>query len=583
MDGAVVRRWCRMAADALGSARSAIDALNVYPVPDSDTGTNLYRTLRSAADAVDALAPGTGPGEVWRAAADGAMLGACGNSGIIVSQLLRGLAEVCAPASPCDGAVVATALGHAAGLARAAVSRPAEGTVLTVADAAARAAAAAVADAAAVAVAATAADAAAPHGTAPLGLGPHGAGPLSAARLAVVVLAAGAAARQARDRTTGQLAALAASGVVDAGAAGLCVILDAWAAAISGTQLAALDVPEPAAEAPAAAVPAQSYGYEVTYLLQAARGEVAQLREQLDSMGDSLVIAGGPAGAPRPASTPSLPGTASRAEAASDVPEAASLAQAARPALWSVHVHVPEAGAAIEAGLRAGSLRRITVTYLGAPPPARHQVLAICDTPGMAALAESAGARPLRFESSFPTAAEVSALIRQAAAGARHCIVVPSGASTAAAAAGAARELAADGIDVRVVALASPVQALPALAVHEPAAGFAADAAAMSRAASRMRWSALSCDLAPGATPGEQATGGAASADLAAGQVAAARAAADELIAGGAELVTLLAGGRAAERLAELVAARVREVSPAAEIERHAGVVAGQALLVGVE
>ena len=376
MDGAVVRRWCRLAADALGSARSAIDALNVYPVPDSDTGTNLYRTLRSAADAVDALAPGTGPEEVWRAAADGAMLGACGNSGIIVSQLLRGLADVCAPASPCDGAVVATALGHAAGLARAAVSRPAEGTVLTVADAAARAAAAAVADAAqaaAMAVAATAAGAAAPHGTAPLGVVPHGTAPLSAARLAVVVLAAGAAARQARDLTTGQLAALAASGVVDAGAAGLCVILDAWAAAISGTQLAALDVPEPAtppaAEAPAAAGPAQSYGYEVTYLLQAARDEVAQLREQLDSMGDSLVIAGGPADAPGPASTPSLPSTASRAEAASDVQEAAVLAQAGRLALWSVHVHVPEAGAAIEAGLRAGSLRRITVTYLGAPPP----------------------------------------------------------------------------------------------------------------------------------------------------------------------------------------------------------------------
>ena len=69
------------------------------------------------------------------------MLGACGNSGIILSQLLRGLADVCGPAAPCDGLVVARALGHAAGLARAAVSRPVEGTVLTVADAAAQAAA----------------------------------------------------------------------------------------------------------------------------------------------------------------------------------------------------------------------------------------------------------------------------------------------------------------------------------------------------------------------------------------------------------------------------------------------------------
>jgi dihydroxyacetone kinase-like predicted kinase len=550
MDGAVVRRWCRMAADALGSARAAIDALNVYPVPDSDTGTNLYRTLRSAADAVDALAPGAGPEEIWRAAADGAMLGACGNSGIIVSQLLRGLSEVCAPASPCDGAVVARALGHAASLARSAVSRPAEGTVLTVADAAARAAVAAVAGAAA----AGGADAGAPGAPAVAAVAGAAAelavaGALAArpgpadVQLAAVVLAAGAAARQARDLTTGQLAVLAASGVVDAGAAGLCVVLDAWAAAISGTQLAALDVPGPsaprAARAPAAP-PAGSYGYEVTYLLEAGPGEVDQLREQLDSMGDSLVIAGGPAS---PA--------------------------AAGPALWSVHVHVPEAGPAIEAGLRAGSLRRITVTYLGAAPPARHQVLAICDTPGMAALAESAGARPVRFESPFPAAAELSALIRQAAAGARRCIVVPSGPATAAAAARAARELAADGIDLRVVAVDSPVQALPALAVHEAAAGFAADAAAMSRAASRMRWSAISCDPAAGSGP--------------AGHLAAALAATEELLAGGAELVTLLTGGQVAKRLAELVTARVREISPAAEIECHAGAVAGHALLVGVE
>ncbi|HEU5416235.1 MAG TPA: DAK2 domain-containing protein [Streptosporangiaceae bacterium] len=579
MDGAVVRRWCRMAAEALGSARSAIDALNVYPVPDSDTGTNLYRTLRSAADAVDALAPGAGPEEIWRAAADGAMLGACGNSGIIVSQLLRGLADICAPASPCDGAVVARALGHAAELARGAVSRPAEGTVLTVADAAARAAAAAVTDAAA---------------------------------LTAVVLAAGTAARRARDLTTEQLAVLAASGVVDAGAAGLCVVLDAWAAAIAGTQLAALDVPEPAGRAaglPAAARPAESYGYEVTYLLQAGPGEVNRLREELDSMGDSLVIAGGPPPARR-AGPARQAGTARQAGAA----HPAAPAESAGSALWSVHVHVPEAGLAIEAGLRAGSLRRITVTYLGAPPPARHQVVAICDTPGMAALAESAGARILRSGSPSPSSAELSTLIRQAAQGARRCIVVPSGPATSMAAAAAARMLAADGIDVRVVTVASPVQALPALAVHEPAAGFADDAAAMSRAASRMRHAAISCELSadtapggpgPGGTrsggpgpasgglgpaPGGPAPGGPASgrpvphspAPLRPVLEEAALAATDELLAGGAELVTLLTGGSGA-RLAELVTARVREVSPAAEIECHAGAVAGHALLLGVE
>jgi dihydroxyacetone kinase-like predicted kinase len=140
LDGEVVRRWLRLAADALGRARSAIDALNVFPVPDADTGTNLHRTMVCAADAVAELPPGTSPSDVWQAAVSGALLGACGNSGLIISQLLRGLADTCVLASPCDGQVVAAALVNAAALARAAVYRPDEGTLLTVADAAAHAA-----------------------------------------------------------------------------------------------------------------------------------------------------------------------------------------------------------------------------------------------------------------------------------------------------------------------------------------------------------------------------------------------------------------------------------------------------------
>ena len=107
LDGAAVRRWYRLAANALAQARAAIDALNVFPVPDADTGTNLQLTLTSAAEAVEALPDGASPAEIWQAAAHGAMIGACGNSGIIVSQLLRGLSDVCAAADPCDGQVVA--------------------------------------------------------------------------------------------------------------------------------------------------------------------------------------------------------------------------------------------------------------------------------------------------------------------------------------------------------------------------------------------------------------------------------------------------------------------------------------------
>jgi dihydroxyacetone kinase-like predicted kinase len=548
MDGAVVRRWCRLSAEALGQTRAAIDALNVYPVPDSDTGTNLYRTLLSAAQAVDELPATAAPGDVWRAAATGAMLGACGNSGIILSQLLRGLADVCGPAAPCDGPVVARALGHAAGLARAAVSRPVEGTVLTVADAAAQAAA----------VLCLAAGSAASGSAASGAVGPAGAGrpALSAGAagvaLTAVVLAASAAAREALGLTTGQLAALAERGVVDAGGAGLCVVLDAWAAAIGGTT-GTFEVPAPgvgldpvpgaaaagsAGQAPsgyAPSGPAQSPGYEVTYLLEAPAAAVAGLREELDALGDSLVIAGG--------------GETGGAEPGG---------------LWSVHVHVPEAGPAIEAGLRLGRPRRITVSYLGLPPATGHGVLALCDTPGLAALAEAAGAEVLCYGSEgAPAAGEISMAVRRLG---RRCIIVPNGSPARAAAAAAARDLEREGIEVVVVDVSSAVQALPALAVHEPAAEFAADAAAMARAASRMRH-------------GMRPTGPAATARTTTEVLAMT----DELLAGGAELMTVLIGAQAPAGLAEQVTAHVRAVSPATEVECHVGAVPGAVVLAGAE
>ncbi len=327
MDGEVVRRWFRLSADALGRSRFAIDMLNVFPVPDADTGTNLHRTIASAADALADLPAHASDADIWQAAATAALRGACGNSGIIVSQLLRGLADTCGPASPCDGQVVAMALARAAILARAAVHRPLEGTVLTVADAAARAAA-------------------------------------RASGLPEVGMAAALGARQALVRTEQQLGILAASGVVDAGGAGLCVLLDALSAAICGTGPLVWEVPVPGHVRQAAETStAGPLAYEVTFLLDAAEQAVADLRTQLDRLGDSLVVSG-------------------------------------RDALWHVHVHVADAGAVIEAGLAAGRLSKITITCLnGAPaataatrPTARNAVVAVAEGPGMRQLLAGAGA-----------------------------------------------------------------------------------------------------------------------------------------------------------------------------------------------
>ncbi|MCX3060809.1 DAK2 domain-containing protein, partial [Streptomyces beihaiensis] len=160
LDVAAVRAWCSLALEALGRDRAEIDAINVYPVADGDTGTNLYLTVESAHQAVEAVfdgletAPEPAPpalSDVMRAMAHGALIGARGNSGTILAQLLRGMAQVLADgaheqdhasgAGPrASASALRLALTRAAEAARAAVAHPVEGTVLTVAAAAATAA-----------------------------------------------------------------------------------------------------------------------------------------------------------------------------------------------------------------------------------------------------------------------------------------------------------------------------------------------------------------------------------------------------------------------------------------------------------
>ncbi|MGW4735927.1 DAK2 domain-containing protein, partial [Streptomyces shenzhenensis] len=228
-DALAVRSWCGHALRALGRAREEIDAINVYPVADGDTGTNLYLTLESAAAAVEAVFSGyevgagegaaPSPAEALHAMAHGALIGARGNSGTILAQLLRGMAQVltagtgpgetgekAGETAHIDGPGLRLALRHAADSARRAVAHPVEGTVLSVASAAAEAAGDVEGDCGAVARAAYAG--------------------------ACTALAA----------TPGQLAVLARAGVVDAGGRGLVAVLAALVETFTG-------------EAPGAAVP----------------------------------------------------------------------------------------------------------------------------------------------------------------------------------------------------------------------------------------------------------------------------------------------------------------------------------------
>ncbi|WP_344738289.1 DAK2 domain-containing protein, partial [Pseudonocardia halophobica] len=132
LDAALLRRWAAAAVAGLDRHRGELDGINVFPVADADTGTNMLLTMRAGADAVD---QGSGDAaEIAAALAKGALRGARGNSGTILSQLLRGLAEALGA-----GEDLAGALRRASELATAAVAEPREGTMLTVIAAAAEA------------------------------------------------------------------------------------------------------------------------------------------------------------------------------------------------------------------------------------------------------------------------------------------------------------------------------------------------------------------------------------------------------------------------------------------------------------
>src|SRR6185503_16474765 len=261
LDASAVRRWSHAAAETLAAHRDEINDLNVYPIADGDAGTNLTLTLRSAAEAVSGDRT-AGAGSVLRAMAQGAVLGAQGNSGGIIAQVLCGLADGFDGLIEADGAALVAGLRSACDAAYAAVPEPVEGTMLTVARAAA--------DAAGQLTPGTSLDA--------------------------VATAAVGAAVDALRHTPEQLDVLAKAGVVDAGGQGLVLLLAELAGVISGAPVerapvrpvprnrAALEIAREAGSA--------EFGYEVQYLLHAEKPALAGLRASLGELGDSLLVVG---------------------------------------------------------------------------------------------------------------------------------------------------------------------------------------------------------------------------------------------------------------------------------------------------
>jgi len=581
LDAAAARRWAVLARSAFAARRVEIDDLNVYPVPDGDTGTNLFLTIDGALATAAVATDGPVSDELARqsrAFARAMLLTARGNSGVILSQIFRGLADEIESSgtTTLDGLGLARALQRADELAWASVGRPVEGTILSVSRAASQA------------------------------------GALAGDVLPTVIRAVLDAARKALARTPSQLPALARAGVVDAGGTGYVVLLEALEHVVGAVacpdpanvapprrRTTSRASPEPPASptgaptpagsilpggtdpcAPQGGTPPSAAEYEVMYVLDDSDDDrVGMLRTRLVDLGDSVVVVG-------------------------------------EGGQWTVHVHVVAAfavGAVVEAGIEAGRPHRVAVTRFadrdGAAAVAQHAsvadrhgtgdvpsaragsaVVACAAGEGLAALFTKAGAQvvpsaPRRRAS----AGQLLDAVR--ATGAAEVLLLPNDGDTVLAAYAAAEVAAEEGVIVRVVPQAqAAVQGLAALAVWSPEAGLDDNAVAMGAAAAATRRGAVTVANRDGQT----AAGPCHVGDvlgLVDGDVTlvghdlptVAIAVVTRLLAQGGELVTLVAGELAPAGLSEAVEVATRRASAEVEVARVYGGQPVFALFVGVE
>jgi DAK2 domain fusion protein YloV len=554
LDASALRDWAHTAVSDLITHIDEINRLNVFPVADSDTGANMLFTMRSAlAEANARVGADGGPGCVARVASAlsaGALNGARGNSGVILSQILHGIADVTATAAAnaggelpqMDAALLGAALRRGVELVITSMGgQEVPGTIVSVLRAAA-----------------------------------DGVEDCAADGLAAAITAGGDAAVIALEKTTEQLDVLADAGAVDAGGRGLLVLLDALRSTVTG-QTPARTVYELSprthpAEAVAERPPPQ---FEVMYLLDGCDAASADLlRVRLEALGESVAIAAAPSGS------------------------------------YSVHVHTDDAGAAVEAGLLAGQPSRIVISALnsgatGLPAGSwtrERAVLAVVDGDGAAELFAGEGACVLRPDAqAHDPSSDISAhqLVRAIVdTGAAQVMVMPNGYV-------AAEELVAGctaaigwGIDVVPIPTESMVQGLAALAVHEAGRQAVDDGYTMARAAGGARHGSVRIATESALTwagrcqPGDGlGIAGDEVLIVAADAAAAAIGLIDLLVASGGDLVTVLIGADvpadasdiSATSVSDILREHVHDKHPGTELVIYLTGHRGDALLIGVE
>lgn len=545
----------------LSEKRTLIDRLNVFPVPDGDTGTNMYLTAKSIKEAVAELDPTcTEFTELCHTASMAALLGARGNSGVILSQLVQGFAGYLGEGYHAHmdskelGNLVADALIRAAELARGAVLKPKEGTILTVASAGAQAAR-------------RAAD--------------------NGEDLDGVLEGALRGAREALERTPELLEQLRAAGVVDSGGAGLIHLLEAvwfgfrhrepegdlakypWldrATELGGPLVGDIS------GSPTGGDLEKDLRFEVMFLLRSGSAQtIDAMKEVWEGLGDSIVVVG-------------------------------------QSGTWNCHIHTNEIGPVIEAAIDAGSLRNLRVTDLSeqvreerwvreaanTTEPTRHEeeavetgVVAVSNGDGVARIFHSLGVKAIVLGGQSMNPSTSSLLEAIEGCDARSVVVLPNN-SNVIAVASAAAQMSTKA--ARVLRTSSVIEGFSSLMEYDPASPIEENLTAMTRGAAMVRYGEVTTAVRSGTSKHgtfeagcfiglHQGSVEVADVNLAQAVVGLLQ----EMLKGGGEIVTLLSGEGSMPSATREITEYLLEHFPSLQVEVHQG---GQALypyLVGIE
>lgn len=550
-----VREIVSVFRDAVRAHSPAINRLNVYPVPDGDTGTNMFRTLEAVV--VEMSGADDDLEATCAAISHGSLMGARGNSGVILSQILRGLASTFAAGhdnGAISSATMSLALSNAASAAYEAVLKPIEGTILTVV-----------------------------RESAEGGVRANDGG----ASIIEMLRAARESGRQALANTPELLPVLKDAGVVDAGGAGFLLLLDAFLHVIDGEQMPepdesegpTLDQLEAVAKRHQAdgVVDVSELRYEVMFLLDLADAKASEFKTAWGSLGDSIVVVGG-------------------------------------DGLYNCHIHTNDIGASIEAPLLLGGTpRNIRVTdlfeevaeehaareaELGAPvtsrahatslPPVTCAVVAVASGDGIAELFGQLGVHGVIAggQTLNPSTAELLAAVERM--NARQVVLLPNNKNIIPV---AEQVDALTTKDVRVVPTCSMPEALAALVFYDPEASAEVNIVAMAEAATAVATGEVTRAVRDTNTDaGKVREGdwialvrGDGIVSIASSVVEASVGLLDNLIDEAREIVTVVTGQDAVAADTEAIVAWVESHRPGVSVEIHRG---GQPLypyLFGVE